>query len=52
MFSYCFGTKRIAPLSTASIARGARRLVSTYHCSVSQGSITTPERSPRGTLRR
>ena len=32
--------------STASIAGPASFLASTYHCIVSHGSITTPERSP------
>ncbi|MNR29276.1 hypothetical protein D3C85_1466540 [compost metagenome] len=51
MFSYCFGTNWIRPSSTAAIAGSAKGLVDTYHWSVSQGSMTVPERSPFGTFR-
>ena len=40
------GTTLIAPERTASIAGFASVSASTYHWSVSQGSITTPDRSP------
>ena len=50
MFSYCLGTNCTSPLSTTAMALSARGLVETYHWSVSQGSITVPERSPLGTL--
>ncbi len=50
MFSYCLGTNWISPLSTAAMAFSASGLVETYHWSVNQGSITVPERSPRGTF--
>ncbi len=43
------GTKRMRPSSTARIAGSASGAMRTYHWSVSQGSSTSPERSPRGT---
>ncbi len=48
VFSQVLGTISIAPTRTASIAGCASVLASTYHWSVSHGSITTPERSPYG----
>lgn len=50
MFSYCLGTNWIRPSSTAAMASSASGLVLTYHWSVSQGSMTVPERSPFGTF--
>ncbi|MCY1535122.1 hypothetical protein D9M68_705130 [compost metagenome] len=50
MFSYCLGTNWMRPSSTAAMAGSASGLVETYHWSVSQGSMTVPERSPLGTF--
>ena len=49
VFSHCFGTNTVAPLSTAAIAGLASSAALQYHCVVSSGSIGTPERSPCGT---
>ena len=49
VFSHCFGTNTVLPLSTASIAGRASTLALQYHCVVSRGSIGTPPRSPCGT---
>ena len=49
VFSHCFGTNAVRPLSTASIAGFASSAALAYHCVVSSGSIGTPERSPCGT---
>ena len=49
VFSHCFGTNAVAPLSTAAIAGFASSPALQYHCTVSNGSIGTPERSPCGT---
>ena len=49
VFSHCCGTKRVRPLSTAAIAGLASSAALQYHCTVSSGSIGTPERSPCGT---
>ena len=46
VFFQVSGTTRMSPERTASIAGLASVSASTYHWSVSQGSITTPERSP------
>ena len=46
VFSHVLGTILILPDRTASIAGFASVAASTYHWSVSHGSITTPERSP------
>ncbi len=48
VFSHVLGTISIAPERTASIGALASSAASTYHWSVSQGSITTPPRSPNG----
>ena len=48
VFSHVFGTILIRPSFTAAIAGCANVAASTYHWSVSHGSITTPERSPYG----
>ena len=42
VFFHVSGTTRMSPERTASIAGLARVAASTYHWSVSQGSITTP----------
>ena len=49
VFSHCFGTNCVLPVSTASIAGLASVAASAYHCQVSRGSIGTPPRSPCGT---
>ena len=49
MFSHCRGTNTVAPLSTAAIAGFANSPALQYHCTVSNGSIGTPDRSPCGT---
>ena len=49
VFSHCFGTNDAAPVSTAAIAGLASSPALQYHCTVSSGSIGTPERSPCGT---
>ena len=49
VFSHCFGTKRMRPVSTASMQGFASVPASQYHCQVSRGSIGTPPRSPCGT---
>ena len=46
VFSQVLGTTLMSPERTASIGFFARVAASTYHWSVSQGSITTFERSP------
>jgi hypothetical protein len=46
VFFHVSGTTRMSPERTASSAGPASVLASTYHWSVSHGSITTPERSP------
>ncbi len=46
VFAHVSGTILIRPSRTASIAGLASVLASTYHWSVSHGSITAPERSP------
>jgi hypothetical protein len=48
VFSQVSGTTPMSPERTASIAGLASVAASTYHWSVSQGSMTTPERSPNG----
>ena len=49
VFSHCCGTNRVRPCSTAAIAGLASSAALQYHCTVSSGSIGTPERSPCGT---
>ena len=49
VFSHCFGTNTVLPVSTASIAGFASTAALQYHCTVSSGSIGTPPRSPCGT---
>ena len=49
VFAQFSGTKRMRPSSTASMAGAASGAMRTYHWSVSQGSSTAPQRSPRGT---
>ena len=49
VFSHCWGTNFVRPCSTASIAGLASTAALQYHCTVSRGSIGTPERSPCGT---
>ena len=49
VFSHCFGTNTVLPVSTASIAGFASTAALQYHCVVSSGSIGTPPRSPCGT---
>ena len=49
VFSHCFGTNWVRPVSTASIAGFASTSALAYHCVVSRGSIGTPPRSPCGT---
>ena len=46
VFFQVSGTTAMSPERTASIAGLASVAASTYHWSVSHGSITTPERSP------
>src|SRR3546814_7697845 len=48
VFSHVLGTISIRPSRTACIGANASFSASTYHWSVSHGSITTPERSPKG----
>jgi hypothetical protein len=50
VFSQFFGTNSVRPSRTAAIAGCASVCASTYHWSVRKGSITTPERSPCGTV--
>ena len=49
VFSHCCGTNWVRPCVTASIAGCASTAALQYHCTVSSGSIGTPERSPCGT---
>ena len=44
------GMIAMRPDFTASIGFCASVFASTYHCSVSHGSIATPDRSPNGTI--
>ena len=46
VFDQVSGTILISPARVAAITRSASGATSTYHWSVSHGSITTPERSP------
>ncbi len=48
VFSHDLGTISTSPLFTAASGALASCAASTYHWSVSQGSITTPPRSPNG----
>src|SRR3546814_8856475 len=48
VFSHVLGTMLMRPSRTAAIGGCARVSASTYHWSVSHGSITTPPRSPKG----
>src|SRR4030095_10412173 len=48
VFDQVSGTILISPALVAAIARSASGATFTYHWSVSQGSITTPARSPLG----
>ncbi len=48
VLSQFFGTKTVSPFSTAAMAGLAISAAFTYHCSVSIGSMTTLERSPKG----
>ena len=50
VFFHVSGTTLISPLRVASIAGLASVAASTYHWSVSIGSITTFERSPNGCM--
>ena len=50
VFFQVSGTTAMSPDRTASIAGLASVSASTYHWSVSIGSITSPERSPNGCM--
>jgi hypothetical protein len=49
VFSHCFGTNSVRPVSTAAIAGLASVAASQNHCVVSRGSTTAPPRSACGT---
>ncbi len=50
VFSQFFGTNAVSPFATASRAGLANVSASTNHWSVSIGSMTTFERSPKGCM--